>query len=146
MLVHYLRFADLQSAAPKESMVRTGKPEQSAVRPAKKKNPGQPEQTPRAAADLRSSEAAAIAQHGMAHDGVVDFLEGDDALAAARKVAGQKAQKLAKRKRPLKPHTGQRAKPIRASEQKTTASRGQAVAKPKAKLRVSVAVAKRKRT
>ena len=82
----------------------------------------------------------------MAHDGVVDFLEGDDALAAARKVAGQKAQKLAKKQRPPNHEAGQVAKPKRASDHKTTASRGQAPVKRKAKLRVSVAVGKPKRT
>ena len=114
--------------------------------PAKRKKSGKPEQTSRAAADVRASQAAAIAQHGMAHDGVIDFLEGDDALAAAQKVAGQKAGKLAKRQRPLKQHTGRLAKQKDAVQQETTAPRGQAGMKSKAKLRVSVAVAKRKRT
>jgi len=145
-VVPHLYWPSFRPTAPKESVLHAGKPERNAVRPAKKTKPGEPKQTHRAAAELRTLQAAAIAQHGMAHDGVVDFLEGDDALAAARKVVGQKAQKLAKNQRPLQHEVGQLAKPKRALDLKTTASRGQAPVKRKAKLRVSVAVAKRKRT
>ena len=124
----------------------TGTHEREVPRPAKRNNLGRAAQSSRTSSDLRFSEAAAIAQHGMAHDGVVDFLEGDAALAAAQKVAGQKAQKLAKRQRPLKPVSSQLANKKRALQHEATASHGQAVAKPTSKLHVSVSVPKRKRT
>ena len=79
--------------------------------------------------ESRETAAAAIAQHGMVHDGVVDFMEGPDALAAAQKLTKPKAQKVAKQKRPLK--------------QDVSKPHGQAKGKLEAKLRVAAPMRKR---
>ena len=96
-----------------------------------------------AAADARLATAAAIAQHGMVHDGVVDFLEGDDALAAAQKVGKPQAQRVPKRQGPpLQKAATQK----QAGHQDTTTPQRQTGKKPKASVRVAVGKAKFKRT
>ena len=106
---------------------------------------GKAEQRVNTAAEPRWSQAAAVKQHGMAHDGVVDFLEGNDALAAAQKPAKRRALKVARSQpQPLldkgKPTDRKRAR------QESLAAQGQAIRKRGAKLRMSVGVAKRRRT
>ena len=81
------------------------------------------------ARESREAAAAAIEQRGMAHDGIVDFLEGADAVTAAQKLSNLKAQRIPKRRKPL--------------EKDSSMPQRHASGKPKAKLRVAVPMRKR---